>query len=232
MNLDLLKDFFTSIFPVVTLFLGWILNEYGSFRKEKYKQNGIYKELLYNMVNILNYFVSLDRNSKFIETYNSELLKRYPDTNTEILEESLIKGIEFHINYLSTSEYIESSFESSISRYVELTNQLAMYDPVSSIKLRNHIESLNYILYLGQNMSSYLHSFKTLDNFREDIGSFTEHLNSKLITEYENAFKQSLVYIARIISRKTYKNISDFITNNTVVDKKDVNDIIDKILDE
>lgn len=198
----------TSITSIVSLSIGWLLNEFGSWFKERRENKRILKNVLFHLLEMLHSFQKLNI-SKDISKITEMTMKWIPETeNIEGAKEELNK-LYLQIFSGIFEENVKEELTDLEGNYIKSVEQLSHVNPVMAYRLKgrnkimqgfevmnNSISQMQNIIGINESEPNYLQT-----------NQFINILKPEIVEASITALKEEILEISKIIGRSTYTDV-------------------------
>lgn len=211
----------TSITSIVSLTIGWLLNEFGSWFKERRENKRILKNVLFHLLEMLHSFQKLNI-SKDISKITEMTMKWIPEIEkVEGAKEELNK---FYLQIFSGifEQNVKEELAELEGNYIKSVEQLSHVNPVMAYRLkgRNKImqgfEIMNHSISEMQNIIGINDSETTY----VEPTQFVNILKPDIVEASISTLKEEIIEIAKCVGIKTLKDVKySFEKNETDISK-------------
>lgn len=215
-----------KFFPVFTLIMGWGLSEFGKLSVEKRRNRKKLKKLLFNLLE-LRWLLKreLDLNKEitiYIERFKARLSEKFGSEATDGID--MVKPILIEI---LKDKIVESNRIKEIETNIDLTiTELAEIYPVFAYELSGTYK-------IKQRLESAEDYFNKISSLTEELPEeYKDWIKPKISSGLLNEMDTYIVAIAKKISRKTRKNISNRLSFSNIYDTEEIDEFLNQYIEK
>lgn len=202
-----------SITSVVSLSIGWLLNEFGSWFKERRENKRISKNVLYHLLEIHYSIRKLDI-SKEINAISEITMRAIPkEEHIEGLKDGLNKVYQTMLGSL-LEQNVSEELDDLEDDYLNSVESLSTIDPVLAYRLKGKTKILQGFDIINQSINNLQKIVGEMDatSIQQQeamISMLKPEILQKLITDIE----EEIIDIAKTINPSTRKEVNSMFVN-------------------
>jgi hypothetical protein len=223
----------TFIITILSVSLGWILNELSQWFRIRQSDKKIKKQILFNLLETNNIFRKLDT-KEFEKIYTERVLIRIPENeHTEELKSVFEYIFSQLINGLFQGNVAESLKEIE-TKYSIAVENLASIDPITAYHLSGKTKILDSFNLIQTGLDDFK---KILSEDDQEIqnqidASFHSLVKPDIIKEAISDLELEILKIARSIDLFTWYKLKRSFKGTSERDRKEIELKIDELLDK
>lgn len=214
-----------KILPIIALFLGWALSEFGKFSTQRKNNIKKFKRLLFNLLE-LRWLLKreYDLNEEIttcVERLKLKLTQTFGAEATEgadIIQPLITEILKDKLVDLNRIKEIESNLDFTISELAEIHPVFA-YELSGRYKIKERLD----------NAEQY---FNEVSQYIEDMPKeLTDWIQPKLTFELIVELEDNIIEIAKKISRRTKNDVSGKLEVNNNNETEEMDEFIDEYIE-
>jgi hypothetical protein len=219
------------ILPLIGVCLGWVLNEYGNYKKDNKNDKRKLNTLLFNLLEI-RYQVSRILNlEKELKLYTERLkIKVKQELNIDItntgvdIDDALIKSTK---DFFFNQHFNDNRIENLTKEVDEIIKNLSEIDPVLAYKLSGQYDLKNNLKSSAPIIINFLEK-KGED--KNSISEFNNFINPFFERRILDDFDKILFEISKRVSRKTKKQVIEIVNRQNSKPQEEIDSFIDDFI--
>lgn len=222
----------TYITALLSITLGWFLNELGQFFRTVHSDKKIKKQILYNLLETNFIFNKLD-SEKFTDILSERVMLRIPlEEQSEDLKVNL-KQLYSKLLGEVIKKNVAENLEAIEAKYTSAVDNLASIDPVTAYRLNGRTKIMDIF------DSIQLYSEKAKNEFpfdaeqiQESIELAAENIKPDIIKDAITSLEQEILDLAISINIQTWLKVKRSLKKSKKGIHEDGVKLIDDLLDK
>lgn len=197
----------TSITSIVCLSTGWLLNEFGTWFKEKRENKRIRKNVLYHLLEIHYSIRKLDI-SKEVKGISELTMRLIPkEEHTEELRETLNQIYQSALGGLF-EQNVNKELEDLHDAYLNSIESLSSVDPIMAYRLKGKTKITHGFDMMNQSISALQNMIGELDaTSMQQQQAIIVILKPEIIQDLLRDIENEITEVARSINRSTKSTV-------------------------
>ncbi|MGY5351135.1 hypothetical protein ACXGQW_00940 [Wenyingzhuangia sp. IMCC45533] len=221
-----------KIFPILTLFFGWGLSEYGKYNLEQKNDRKKLKKVIYNLLELrwlLKKDIELEKEilkyfEYFIIKYSKEI-GEIDKADSEIVFKKIMPVISENLKNKTDNNLKYGKVEINMDKTIE---ELSEIDPIFAYKL----EGKHQVRKKLNQTENYINDIEKslINEFSESDLTINNWIKPRLETELIKQLEISILDIAKRINKKTKLEIVKLFKEKKIEENIELNDLIDEFI--
>lgn len=233
-NLNSMKTILIII-PVISVGLGWLLNEFSHWLNSRKDDSKIKKQVLFNLLE-LRFQLHKLKYEKFIDALTDIAVERIPINERPENIKDIIK--EMYVTSLNQiiEENVNQSLLSVELQYDKAINELSSVDPVGAFRLfgKNKMtsQSNNAFDTYSENLSKSISFEDDEELIKESLKEVKKTMKPEMISDLISDIEEEILRLSKSISFKTHRETKSILKKPEQEISKEQKAEIEKLLDK